>query len=115
MKKMLVVLAGILWIGSAPSIGWAEEVDSHDIALQAAVDRALIADNTIPDHVIEVEAYPSRSGFVRLVGSVERTEQHQRVLATALGVPGIVGVIDNITIRDLVTVPDVAVPPRISQ
>jgi len=112
MVRYVTIVIGIALFAALPaSVGSAEEVDSYDIALQAAVDRALIAESSVPDHVIEVEPYPWRDGFVRLVGSVERRDQHQRALAAALEVPGVVGVIDNITIRDLVSLPDVAASP----
>lgn len=111
MKSLITVLAAALVsMGAVPWNGLAEEATSPQIALQAAVDRALIADPSVPDHVIEVEAYPWQPGFVRLVGSVESRDQHQRALAAALEVPGVLGVIDNISIRDLVSLPDVAAP-----
>lgn len=111
MVRSFTTLVAILALAALPAgTALAAEVDSQDIALQAAVDRALIADPSVPDHVIEVEAYAWRPGFVRLTGSVERRDQHQRAVAAALEVPGVVGVIDDITIRDLVSLPDVAAP-----
>lgn len=78
-------------------------------ALASVVGQALIERAGIPAFGVAVQACPGRRGYVRLTGAVDTLPQRRRALEAALDVRGVVAVIDQIFVVDLVPMPDTSV------
>jgi osmotically-inducible protein OsmY len=105
--RALVCAAGL---GSAAQAAIPETMSKPtQHALASVVAHALIERAGIPAFGVAVQACPDRRGYVRLTGAVDTRPQRRRALEAALDVRGVVAVIDQIFVVDVLPIPGTSV------
>ncbi len=91
----LLVLSGTTGCSSSPTkASTGEYID--DSVITTRVKTALLKDDVTPGTAIKVDTF---KGVVQLSGFVDTVVQKERAATVAGGVPGVTGIVNNITVK----------------